>query len=84
MAQVWENRSFWPLWELSGNRASWLLVEGAQRIPIRNEALEFLGKPTLSIPWGRSRSWAVRIGCGRSAAGPARGPLESGGALRHE
>ncbi len=65
---------------------SWLLVEVLQRIPIRSEGLQFLGKPTLSIPLGVVTVLVlVGIGC-MSGILPARrasrlNPVE---ALRHE
>ncbi len=31
---------------------AWLIVEVLQRIPVKSEGLQFLGKPTLSIPLG--------------------------------
>lgn len=65
---------------------SWLLVEAIMRVPVQNEALQFLGKPTLSIPMGLITALAlVGIGC-LAGALPARravklNPVE---ALRHE
>jgi putative ABC transport system permease protein len=65
---------------------SWLLVEAIMRVPVQSEALQFLGKPTLSIPMGLITALAlVGIGC-LAGALPARravklNPVE---ALRHE
>jgi putative ABC transport system permease protein len=65
---------------------SWLIVELLHRVPVKSEALQFLGKPTLSIPIGIVTA-VVLIGVA-SLAGllPARrasrlNPVE---ALRHE
>jgi putative ABC transport system permease protein len=63
-----------------------LLVEIVQRIPIQSEALQFLGKPTLSLPLGMV-TVVVLVGIGCLAGSlPARravrlDPVE---ALRHE
>lgn len=35
-----------------GIAVSWLLVEILQRVPVQSEGLQFLGKPTLSLPLG--------------------------------
>jgi putative ABC transport system permease protein len=65
---------------------SWLLVEVIQKIPIKSEALQFLGKPTISIPLGVT-TVMVLLGIGCLAGSlPARrasrlNPVE---ALRHE
>jgi putative ABC transport system permease protein len=65
---------------------SWLLVELLQRVPVRSQALQFLGKPTLSLPLGIVTAVVlVGIGC-LAGALPARrasrlNPVE---ALRHE
>jgi putative ABC transport system permease protein len=65
---------------------AWLLVEAVQRVPVRSEALQFLGKPTLSVPLGIV-TVAVLVGIGCLAGTlPARraarlNPVE---ALRHE
>jgi putative ABC transport system permease protein len=65
---------------------SWVLVEVIQKIPIKSDALRFLGKPTLSIPLGIVTA-VVLIGIGCLAGTlPARraarlNPVE---ALRHE
>ncbi|MBM3287625.1 MAG: ABC transporter permease [Candidatus Eisenbacteria bacterium] len=65
---------------------SWLVVELLQRIPIKNEGLQFLGKPTLSLPLGIvTVAVLVGIGC-LAGALPSRraarlNPVE---ALRHE
>lgn len=64
---------------------SWLIVEGVQRVPIQGP-MEFLGKPTLSIPLGAMTVLClVGIGC-MAGALPARrasrlNPVE---ALRHD
>jgi len=65
---------------------AWLLVEGLMRLPVKSEGLQFLGKPTLSLPMGLITVLAlVGIGC-LAGALPARravrlNPVE---ALRHE
>lgn len=69
-----------------GIALAWLIVEGIQRLPIKNEAMQFLGKPTLSLPLGIVTVLVlVGIGC-LAGALPARrasrlNPVE---ALRHE
>ena len=69
-----------------GIALAWLIVEGVQRLPIKSEAMQFLGKPTLSIPLGVITVLVlVGIGC-LAGALPARrasrlNPVE---ALRHE
>jgi putative ABC transport system permease protein len=69
-----------------GIALAWLIVEGVQRLPIKNEAMQFLGKPTLSLPLGLVTVLVlVGIGCFAGAL-PARrasrlNPVE---ALRHE
>ncbi len=65
---------------------AWLLVELIQRIPVQSEALQFLGKPALSVPVGAVTVLVlVGIGC-LAGALPARraarlNPVE---ALHHE
>jgi len=65
---------------------AWILVEALQRLPVKSEALQFLGKPTLSLPLGIV-TVIVLIGIGCLAGTlPARraarlNPVE---ALRHE
>jgi len=65
---------------------AWLLVEALRRVPVESEALQFLGKPTLSLPIGVV-TVLVLIGIGCLAGTlPARravrlNPVE---ALRHE
>ena len=65
---------------------AWILVEALQRVPVKSEALQFLGKPTLSLPLGIV-TVIVLIGIGCLAGTlPARraarlNPVE---ALRHE
>jgi putative ABC transport system permease protein len=65
---------------------AWLLVEALQRVPVKSEALQFLGKPTLSLPVGIVTVVVlIGIGC-LSGTLPARraarlNPVE---ALRHE
>jgi putative ABC transport system permease protein len=69
-----------------GIAMSWLLTEAIQRVPIRSEALQFLGKPTLSLPLGAVTVLVlVGIAC-LAGVLPARrasrlNPVE---ALRHE
>jgi putative ABC transport system permease protein len=69
-----------------GIGAAWLIVEALQRVPVKSEALQFLGKPTLSIPLGIV-TVMVLIGIGIMAGTlPSRraarlNPVE---ALRHE
>jgi putative ABC transport system permease protein len=65
---------------------TWLLVELIQKVPVRNEGLQFLGKPTLSIPLGIVTAVVlVGVAC-LAGALPARrasrlNPVE---ALRHD
>jgi putative ABC transport system permease protein len=65
---------------------AWAIVEVVQRIPVHNQGLQFLGKPTLSIPLGLATA-LVLLGIGGFAGTlPARraarlNPVE---ALRHE
>lgn len=65
---------------------SWLLIEVIQKIPIKSEGLQFLGKPALSIPLG-AMTVLILLGIGCLAGSlPARrasklNPVE---ALRHE
>jgi putative ABC transport system permease protein len=65
---------------------SWLLVELIQKVPVKSEGLQFLGKPTLSLPLGIVTA-VVLIGVACLAGTlPARraarlNPVE---ALRHE
>ena len=65
---------------------AWLIVELLQMVPVENEGLQFLGKPTLSIPLGIV-TVVVLVGIGCLAGSlPARraaslNPVE---ALRHE
>jgi putative ABC transport system permease protein len=69
-----------------GLAASWAIVELLWRIPVQSRALQFLGKPTLSIPLGAITAIClVGIGC-LAGSFPARraarlNPVE---ALRHE
>ncbi len=65
---------------------AWLIIEGLQRVPVHNEGLQFLGKPTLSAPTAAATVLVlVGIGCFAGTL-PARrasrlNPVE---ALRHE
>lgn len=65
---------------------AWIIIEGLQRIPVQNEGLQFLGKPTLSFPLAAATVVVlVGIGCFAGTL-PARrasrlNPVE---ALRHE
>lgn len=65
---------------------AWLVVEVVQRIPVKSEGLQFLGKPTLSIPLGIV-TVLILIGIGCMAGWlPARraARLDPVEALRHE
>jgi len=47
-----------------GIAASWALVETLWRVPVQSPALQFLGKPTLSIPLGViTATCLLGIGC---------------------
>jgi putative ABC transport system permease protein len=65
---------------------AWLVTEIVQRIPVKSEGLQFLGKPTLSIPLGLV-TVLILIGIGCMAGWlPARraSRLDPVEALRHE
>jgi putative ABC transport system permease protein len=65
---------------------AWLVVEILQRIPVKSEGLQFLGKPTLSLPLGIV-TVLILVGIGCMAGWlPARraSRLDPVEALRHE
>jgi putative ABC transport system permease protein len=65
---------------------AWLIVEVLQRVPVKSEGLQFLGKPTLSIPLGIV-TVLILVGIGCMAGWlPARraARLDPVEALRHE